>query len=126
MTSREPHRRSELSDGAAPASLSGELDASTAIKPPASGRTEEKAVPALTIVWHPVAHRAGERALLSQLTPRRSVALSRIEPDFVRPGAVLGEPLADPFVSRAALTISAVADDGVAIIAPAGGTKLTI
>jgi hypothetical protein len=49
-------------------------------------------VPALTIGSHPVAHRAGERALLDAVAADREVTLSRNAPDFTRPGRALGVP----------------------------------
>jgi len=64
-------------------------------------------VPALTIVSHPSADRAGERLLLEAVAAGREVNLSRNGPDFVKPGSALGLPLNDPFVSRAPLRLSA-------------------
>jgi two-component system nitrogen regulation response regulator GlnG len=79
------------------------------------GEQSPRLVPALTIVSHPVTHRVGERLLLSALPDGRQVALSRNEPDFVRPGSSMGAHLADPFLSRKPLVFSA---------APAGGIRL--
>jgi len=64
------------------------------------GDQAPRAVPALTIVAHPMPHRAGERLLLDALAAGHEVALSRNGPEFLPPGSVLGTPLVDPFVSR--------------------------
>ncbi len=62
-------------------------------------------VPALTLISHPKLQRSGERALLRELPQGREVAVSRTEPLFSRPDAVLGLPLADPFLSRKPLRL---------------------
>jgi two-component system, NtrC family, nitrogen regulation response regulator GlnG len=59
-----------------------------------------RVVPALTIVSHPMPHRAGERLLLDGLAAGREVALSRNAPEFLRPRSSFGAPLVDPFISR--------------------------
>jgi two-component system nitrogen regulation response regulator GlnG len=80
-------------------------------------------VPALTIVSHPMSHRVGERLLLDALFSGREVSLSRNAPDFMRPDAVLGAPLADPFLSRKPLVFSASREGGVRLT-PGDGSKV--
>ncbi|ATB37214.1 ATPase AAA [Cystobacter fuscus] len=70
-------------------------------------------VPALTIVSHPQAHRAGERLLLTALTAGRNVSLSRNAPDFSPPGGSLGMHLADPFLSRKPIVFAPCSDGGI-------------
>ncbi|MCU0684405.1 MAG: sigma 54-interacting transcriptional regulator [Polyangiaceae bacterium] len=100
-------------------------DASTLI---GRGRPEGPAAPellALTIVSHPLARRAGERAVLGVLGGESEAALSRNAPDFVRPGAALGAPLADPFLSRKPWRIAARPGGGVRLGAPEGGAGVS-
>jgi two-component system nitrogen regulation response regulator GlnG len=73
-------------------------------------------VPALTIISHPMFHRVGERLLLEALLGGHEVSVARNAPDFSRPDAVLGTPLADPFVSRKPLVFGP---------GPAGGIRVT-
>jgi two-component system nitrogen regulation response regulator GlnG len=82
-------------------------------------------VPALTIVSHPIAHRVGERLVLDALLSNREVAVSRNEPDFMRPDSVLGKPLADPFLSRKPVVFSQGPAGGVRV-APGDGIKVTL
>lgn len=81
-------------------------------------------VPALTIAWHPTAHRTGERLLLSAVVEGGEVALSRNAPDFLKPVGILGEPLADPFVSRKPIRFAPLPDGGIAVIAPPNATRV--
>jgi CheY-like chemotaxis protein len=74
-------------------------------------------VPALTIVSHPVAQRAGEQLPLDTVAAGGKVILSRNAHDFTRPGRVLGQPLGDPFVARKPLRFGA---------APGGGVRVTV
>ncbi|WP_223637138.1 sigma 54-interacting transcriptional regulator [Corallococcus sp. EGB] len=76
-------------------------DLSTAdVSRPQGPRPASRSIPALTLVSHPTARRAGERLLLHGLLAGREVAVSRNAPDFTRPGEPLGLPLGDPFLSR--------------------------
>ncbi|HEY0476138.1 MAG TPA: sigma 54-interacting transcriptional regulator [Kofleriaceae bacterium] len=76
-------------------------------------------VPALTIVSHASAHRAGERFVFE----RRELALSRNAPDFTAPGRNVGVPLDDPFVSRRPIRFVR-GPDGVRVIVDPGGTPV--
>ena len=98
-------------------------DVSTAV---GSGRGAEPPdlAPALTIVSHPVTHRAGERYLLDPVAAGREVSLSRNAPDFTRPGRALGHPIGDPFVSRKPIRFAPGAGGGVRVIVDAGGTPV--
>ncbi|WP_224240589.1 sigma 54-interacting transcriptional regulator [Hyalangium gracile] len=82
-------------------------------------------VPALTIVSHPLAHRVGERLLLDGVMAGRQEAVSRNAPDFMRPDAVLGAPLADPFLSRKPVVFSQGVAGGVRLT-PGDGIKVTL
>ncbi|MDI1482099.1 sigma 54-interacting transcriptional regulator [Polyangium sp. y55x31] len=57
-------------------------------------------VPALTIVWHPTLERVGDRALLPLRAGSAGTELSRLDPEFSRPGSSRREPLGDAHVSR--------------------------
>ena len=104
-------------------SKSGIADVSTAA---GSSRHVETPglVPALTIVSHPLAHRAGERLLLDAVTADREVALSRNAPDFTRPGHTLGAPLGDPFVSRRPIRFTPGSAGGIRLVIDPGGTPV--
>jgi two-component system nitrogen regulation response regulator GlnG len=102
-------------------------DISTAATPTA--RAPEQAprpVPALTVISHPTPQRAGERLLLDSLAAGGTVALSRIGPDFLRPGGTLGMPLADTFVSRKPLLFESTAKGGIRLRVEEGGTLVHI
>jgi two-component system nitrogen regulation response regulator GlnG len=102
-------------------------DVSTAaLGAPGAAAPETQAVPALTLVSHPVSSRVGEQLLLDGLRGGRQVALSRNGPDFTRPGRALGQPLGDPFVSRAPLMLSAGQGGGVRLHVAEGGTRVVV
>jgi two-component system, NtrC family, nitrogen regulation response regulator GlnG len=101
------------------------LDASTAIRPALRDEPSAELVPALTIAAHPSPARVGERLILRGLAAGQEVLLSRSAPEFLRPGSVLGAPLADPFVSRQPVRI-APAPDGKIRIASDGGTAIAV
>jgi two-component system, NtrC family, nitrogen regulation response regulator GlnG len=82
-------------------------------------------VPALTLVSHAMAHRVGERLVLHPLVLGREVAVSRNLPDFQRPGAPLGQPLADPFLSRKPLVFSPAPQEGLRLD-PGEGSKVVL
>ena len=104
-------------------SQSAIADVSTAVGP-RRGIEPPDLVPALTIVSHPVTHRAGERSLLDSLAAGREVGLSRNAPDFARPGRALGQPLDDPFVSRKPIRFAAAPGGGVQLLVDPGGTPV--
>ncbi|MCP3142805.1 sigma 54-interacting transcriptional regulator [Pyxidicoccus xibeiensis] len=100
-------------------------DESTAnVPPPDADAPGSRPVPALTLVSHPMVHRVGERLLLDALLQGREVALSRNAPLFTRPGAALGLPLADPFLSRKALRLGPGVRGGVRLEVEEGGTRV--
>ncbi len=82
-------------------------------------------VPALTLVSHPMAHRVGERLLLDGLHAGSEVPISRNTPDFMSPDALLGAPLADPFLSRKPVVFSQ-GPEGSVRLAPGDGIKVTL
>jgi two-component system nitrogen regulation response regulator GlnG len=84
-------------------------------------------VPGLTILHHPDASRAGERAALLGLVSGKEEPLSRGEPAFSQPGgAALLRPLADPYVSRRSLRLAPGAEPGgVRLSRGESGTALT-
>jgi len=82
-------------------------------------------VPALTLVSHPMAHRVGERLLMEGVLSGRAVEVSRNAPDFMRPDAVLGTPLADPFLSRKPVVFTQGPGGSVRLV-PGDGIKVTL
>jgi two-component system, NtrC family, nitrogen regulation response regulator GlnG len=101
-------------------------DISTAVKPARSGEEAPQLIPALTIVSHPIPQRAGERVLLEELADRESVAVSRIGPDFLRPGSFEGMPLGDPFLSRKPLIFEPASHGAVRLRVEPGGTRVSV
>ncbi|HEX8702847.1 MAG TPA: sigma-54 dependent transcriptional regulator, partial [Myxococcaceae bacterium] len=82
-------------------------------------------VPALTIVSHPMAHRVGERLLMDAVAAGYEMAVSRNGPDFMRPDAVLGLPLSDPFLSRKPV-VFAPGPAGAVRLLPGEGSRVLL
>jgi two-component system nitrogen regulation response regulator GlnG len=82
-------------------------------------------VPALTIVSHPMAHRVGERLLLDAVAAGYEVSVARNAPDFMRPDAVMGLALADPFLSRKPVVFAPGRDGGVRLL-PGDGSRVLL
>ncbi|MDY7229131.1 sigma-54 dependent transcriptional regulator [Hyalangium rubrum] len=101
-------------------------DISTAATPRRTSAQVSGPVPALTLISHPTPQRAGERLILEALASGGTVALSRISPDFVRPGSTLAMPLADTFLSRKPLLFDRAANGGVRLTVEEGGTLVQI
>lgn len=105
-------------------------DVSTAAVPERGGGPKgPHLVPALTVISHPVPHRVGERLRLDALAAGREVSLSRNGPDFHQPGAgaLGGQPLNDPFISRKPLVFSPGSRAGsVRLTCQDGGTRVAI
>lgn len=102
-------------------------DISTAIEPKETAATPApRIIPALSIISHPHAGRAGDRCLLDGLARGRELALSRNAPDFTKPGAALGMPLGDPFVSRKPVRFKAAPNGGVQLLVDEGGTGVVV
>jgi two-component system, NtrC family, nitrogen regulation response regulator GlnG len=102
-------------------------DVSTAALPKRTGGIDaSRTVLALTIVSHPQARRVGERHILEALASGKEVALSRNEPDFMRPGSALGAPLGDPFVSRRPIRLTVSQDGRAHLFVDEGGTRVAV
>ncbi|MCY1022711.1 sigma 54-interacting transcriptional regulator [Pyxidicoccus sp. MSG2] len=86
----------------------------------------DELVPALTLISHPTATRAGARLLLDAVLAGRDVALSRNGPNFTRPGEPFGHPLSDPFVSRIPIVFSKGDTGWIRLRVVEGGTRVTV
>jgi len=106
-------------------STAGFSTASREAVPPPAG-VHPPPLPALTILGHPELGRIGERVLLGELTAGRGVELSRHQPSFAPPGGGFGRPLADPFLSRRPLRLSAADGGGVRIDRDGSRTHLAV
>ena len=84
-------------------------------------------VPGLTVLAHPDVERVGERALLAGLPAGREELLSRGAPGFSAPGSGRVRPLADPFLSRRPLRLTAGPEPGSILLdGRAAGSALTV
>jgi DNA-binding NtrC family response regulator len=70
---------------------------------------------ALTILYHPLLDRVGERALLGELSAQHPAAISRNEPLFSPPGKTEAEPLDEDHLSRKPIQLVAASDGGIRI-----------
>ncbi len=91
-----------------------------------SGEPGPRLCPTLTVLSHPLAHRVAERHVLAALAAGREVALSRNAPDFVKPGAALGTPLGDPFVSRKPIRFAPGSKGRIDLHVDEGGTPVIV
>ena len=71
--------------------------------------------PTLTILYHPDLRRIGDLVPLAPIPLGREVLISRYQPDFVPPGQLVGEPLADSYISRRPVQLRGTAENGVEI-----------
>jgi two-component system nitrogen regulation response regulator GlnG len=84
-------------------------------------------VPGLTVLHHPDAERAGERAALPGLASGRKESLARGEPAFSHPGSALLRPLSDPYLSRRPLCFFPGAEPGgVRLCCGESGTAVVV
>ena len=94
---------------------------------PESGRQEPpSALPVLTVLGHSDLSRIGDRAFLGALARGREAWLSRDRPSFSPPGAAAGEPLSDPFLSRAPLRFAPLDDGSVCLHLDGSRTRVTV
>jgi two-component system, NtrC family, nitrogen regulation response regulator GlnG len=89
-----------------------------------SGERAPQLVPALTLVSHPATHRVGERLLLKELLAGEKVLLSRMAPEFLRPGETRGAPLAHPCLSRRSIVFAPGEGGRIRLFVEEGGTRV--
>ncbi|XXU13994.1 sigma-54 dependent transcriptional regulator [Sorangium sp. So ce861] len=82
--------------------------------------------PALTIVAHPNAARAGDTHVLDPFPPGREAAISRSAPELIKPGRALGAPLADVFVSRKPFRLRSLGEGRIRLIVEEGSTEVVV
>lgn len=87
------------------------------------GAFELRRCPVLTLLTHAQFQRIGERFALTSI--RKPLELSRISPDFSRPGQVLGQPLNDAFISRSPMKIQ-VTETEITIDPQQSATQLKV
>jgi two-component system, NtrC family, nitrogen regulation response regulator GlnG len=102
------------------------FDISTAATPRRQRTESTHSVAVLTIVSHPTPQRAGERLVLEALEAGQPVAVSRVGPDFTAPGAALGLPLSDTFVSRKPVVFEPAGQGRVRLRVEPGGTQVWV
>jgi two-component system nitrogen regulation response regulator GlnG len=94
----------------------GSLEASTATAVSTQASAAMPRVPGLTILAHPDPRRIGARVALPVLASGRAVALSRLTPDFSPTGGGEALPLADPHLSRQALSLASGTEPGSVVL----------
>jgi len=80
------------------------LEADTELESSRRPELGETRVPGLTILYHPVLERIGERAALSE-PEGGGTRISRLEPAFSQPGKAHRRPLAHPRLSRSPIAV---------------------
>jgi two-component system nitrogen regulation response regulator GlnG len=83
-------------------------------------------IPALTIVYHPMLRRIGERALLSELLAGRDAKVSRTAPRFAPPRQARGASLDDPRISRTPFRLRRMDDGSVTLEPDQSRTRIVI
>ncbi|WP_224249367.1 sigma 54-interacting transcriptional regulator [Hyalangium gracile] len=117
--------RSEPRESLSPSGIA-EVSTAAGHEHSAAVASSDQGVPALTLISHPTATRAGERLVLEAVATGREVALSRNGPNFTRPGDTFGQPLADPFVSRHPIVFSPGEGGRLRLRVAEGGTRVTV
>jgi DNA-binding NtrC family response regulator len=83
-------------------------------------------IPVLTIVYHPVLRRIGDRAFLGELVAGREVKSSRHAPRFTPPHQPQGIPLADSRISRVPFDLQPSGDGGITLVPGESRTKIVV
>ncbi len=83
-------------------------------------------IPALTIVYHPMLRRIGERALLSELLAGRDAKVSRTAPRFAPPRQARGASLDDPRISRTPFRLRRMDDGSITLEPDQSRTRIVI
>jgi DNA-binding NtrC family response regulator len=97
------------------------------VKPIEPASTSRAPIPALTIVYHPMLRRIGDRAILAELAHGRAVEISRHEPDFSPPcHAHVDAPLGSSRLSRTPFELRPYGKGGVGLEPCATRTKLVV
>src|ERR1051325_9163775 len=104
----------------------GQLDDVTTLTRPKrnAGEQAPRHVPVLTVISHPDIQRVGERLVLDALLTGREVLLSRMAPEFMRPGGAPGAPLADRGLSRKPLRFVSAGEGRLRLLVEEGGTQV--
>jgi DNA-binding NtrC family response regulator len=80
--------------------------------------------PTLTVLYHPDLRRIGHLVVLAEVPLGREALLGRYQPELAAPGQLVGEPLADSYISRRPLRLRATPDGGVEILLGESRTSL--
>ncbi|WNG54335.1 sigma-54-dependent Fis family transcriptional regulator [Archangium gephyra] len=91
-----------------------------------SGEGLPRLVPALTLISHPATHRVGERLLMEELLGGAKVELSRMAPEFLRPGETQGAPLANGCLSRKPIVFAPGEGGRIQLFVEEGGTRVVV
>jgi DNA-binding NtrC family response regulator len=97
--------------------------------PPAPGGFSKPSprTPTLTIIYHPVLRRIGDRVFLSELLePGRDAKISRNAPPFTPTRQHRGSPLEDTHLSRNPFFVRHAADGGVVIVQGQSRTPILV
>ncbi len=98
-------------------------NAAACVEAPSARRAS---IPLLTIVYHPMLRRIGDRAFLGELVAGREVKISRHAPRFAPPHQPQGTPLADSRLSRVPFELRPLGDGGITLVPGDSRTKIVI
>jgi DNA-binding NtrC family response regulator len=109
-----------------PQEQSTEITQPDGVAPASSSVRRPTAVPALTIVYHPVLRRIGDRVILGELAAGREARISRVAPRFAPPRQTRSAALDHPHISRVPFVLRPCAGGGVIIDPNDGRTRIAI
>ncbi len=83
-------------------------------------------IPALTVVYHPVLRRIGDRIILGELAAGREARISRVAPRFAPPGQLPGAALDHSRISRAPFVLRPSDGGGVLLDPHDSRTRIVV
>lgn len=83
-------------------------------------------VPALIIQSHPLPRRMGEIAWLTQLTKGQPLELARNFPEFAASDNLIGQPLADPYISRSPVLLTPMTNGELELDVTSSSTQVLV
>ena len=103
-----------------------QLTESGVVPPIEAPSAQHEPVPALTIIYHPILRRVGDRVVLGELVAGREAKIARHTPRFAPPHQLRGAPLSHPRISRTPFLLRRHASGGVVLDPSASRTRIRI